>query len=240
VVQILICRKEKRSLGNTKHASTKGVSAKIPACTSDCHFTTTVWTALTGEAVMVVVIIEKESDLTWSEMHGFDIEADWIGDDSFYNDIKNSVDSAAALKIALNSSIFPQVLLKMNTGPGRVFPGGPVCSFQGKSIPSIVRRSSSGGITPEILVEVLQHYDKHVPRKAGDPPPAAILDGHGSCLSIEFLRYYVNNLDRNGNVDEGSNHEWNIYLGLPNATAYWQVGDASEQNGAWRGRIFSV
>jgi hypothetical protein len=158
--------KEKMSLGNTsKHASTKGVSAKILACTSDCHFTTMVWTALTGEAVMVVVIIEKESELTWSEMHGFDIEADWIGDDSFYNDIKNSDDSAAALKIALNSSIFPQVLLKMNTGPGRVFPGGPVCSFQGKSIPSIGRRSSSGGITPEILVEVLQHYEKHVPRR---------------------------------------------------------------------------
>jgi hypothetical protein len=166
-------------------------------------------------------------------MHGFDIEADWIGDDSFYNDIKNSVDSAAALKIALNSSIFPQVLLKMNTGPGRVFPGGPVCSFQGKSIPSIVWRSSSGGIIPETLVEVLQHYDKHIPSEAGDPPPAAILDGHGSRLSIEFLRY-VNNLDRNGDVVEGSNHEWNIYLGLPNATAYWQVGDASEQNSAWK------
>jgi hypothetical protein len=106
--------------------------------------------------------------------------------------------------------------------------------FQGKSIPSIVRRSASGGITPEILVEVLQHYDKHVPRKAGDPPPAAILDGHGSRLSIEFLRY-VNNLDRNGDAVVGANHEWNnIYLGLPHATAYWQVGDASEQNGAWK------
>jgi hypothetical protein len=80
---------------------------------------------------------------------------------------------------------------------------------------------------------VLQHYDKHVPRKAGDPPPAVILDGHGSRLSIEFLRY-VNNLDRVGDVVEGANHKWNIYLGLPNATAYWQVGDASQQNGAWK------
>jgi hypothetical protein len=35
--------KEKMSLGNKKHASTKGVSAKIPACTSDCHFTTMVY-----------------------------------------------------------------------------------------------------------------------------------------------------------------------------------------------------
>jgi hypothetical protein len=37
-----------------------------------------------------------------------------------------------------------------------------------------------------------------------------------------------------GDVVEGANHKWNIYLGVPNATAYWQVGDASEQNGAWK------
>jgi hypothetical protein len=98
---------------------------------------------------MVVVIIEKASDLTWLELHEFDIEAEWIGDDSFYNGIKSSDDSTEALKVALKSSIFPEVLLRMNTGPGKVFPGGPVCSFQGKSIPSIVCRSASGGITPK-------------------------------------------------------------------------------------------
>jgi hypothetical protein len=47
--------KEKMSSGNKKDASTRGVDAKIPACTSDCHFTTMVWTALTGEPVLVVV-----------------------------------------------------------------------------------------------------------------------------------------------------------------------------------------
>jgi hypothetical protein len=70
-----------------------------------------------------------------------------------YNDIKNSDDRAEALKVAMKSSIFPQEVLKLNTGPGKVFPGGPVCSFQGKSIPALfVRWSASGGITPEILV----------------------------------------------------------------------------------------
>jgi hypothetical protein len=225
--------KEKLSAGNMKHASTLGITATIPACTSDCHFTTMVWTALTGEPVMVVVIIEKESELTWAESHGFDIDARWIGDDSFYNRIKYSPDSEARLKEAMKNEVFPEALLKLNTGPGRAFPGGPVCTFQGHTIPSVVRRSSSGGITPEILVGVLQHYDKHVPRKEGDPSPAAILDGHGSRLSIEFLRY-INNLDRDGEVVDGSNHQWNIYLGLPNATAYWQVGDSSEQNGAFK------
>jgi hypothetical protein len=59
----------------------------------------------------------------------------------FTNDIKSSDDSTAALKVALKSSIFPQVLLKMNTGPGKVFPGGPVCTFKGCSILTIVCRS---------------------------------------------------------------------------------------------------
>ncbi|OEU06566.1 hypothetical protein FRACYDRAFT_254435 [Fragilariopsis cylindrus CCMP1102] len=225
--------KEKMSSGNKKHMSTRGIDAKIPACTSDCHFTTMVWTALTGEPVMAVVIIEKESELTWSEIHGFDIEAEWVGDDSFYNDIKSSDDSTEALKVAMNDSIFPHELLELNTGPGKVFPGGPVCSFKGLTIPTIVRRSASGGITPEILIEVLQHYDKHVPRKEGDPPPAALLDGHGSRLDWEVMKY-ANNLDRFGDVIPGANHQWNLYLGLPNATAYWQVGDSSEQNGAWK------
>ena len=45
---------------------------------------------------------------------------------------------------------------------------------------------------------------------------------------------YANNLDRFGDVIPGANHQWNLYLGLPNATAYWQVGDSSEQNGAWK------
>jgi hypothetical protein len=127
--------KENMSSGNKKHASTRDADVKIPACTSDCHFTTMIWTALTGEPVMVVVITEKDSDLTWSELHGFNIEAKWVGDDSIYNDIKSSDDSTAALKDALKTSIFPEVLLNMNTGPGKVFPGGPVCSFQGCSIP---------------------------------------------------------------------------------------------------------
>jgi hypothetical protein len=52
---------------------------------------------------MVVVIIEKESDLTWSELHGFDIEAEWIGDDSFYNDIKKSDDSMPCVHMICGS-----------------------------------------------------------------------------------------------------------------------------------------
>ena len=45
---------------------------------------------------------------------------------------------------------------------------------------------------------------------------------------------YINNRDEEGKVVAGANHKWNICLGLPNGTAYWQVGDSSEQNGMYK------
>ena len=54
----------------------------------------------------------------------------------------------------------PPELLRKNIGRGKVFPGGPVCEFNGKNIPTFVTNSDSGGITPDILVEVLKHLDK--------------------------------------------------------------------------------
>ena len=133
--------------------------------------------------------------------------------------------------------IDPQ-LLAVNMGPGKVFPGGPVCEYKGKRIPAFVTSSESGGISGVILVEVLKHLDKYgaTERKFGDPPPCLLVDGHGSRLSIPFLRY-INNLDSSGKKVPDANHSWNCYLGLPNATAYWQVGDSSQQNGRFKSYI---
>jgi hypothetical protein len=227
--------KDKMSAGNKKRCSTKGVVAKLPACTSDCHFTTMVWTKLDGTPAVCLVIIEKDGELSHSEVHGLDVNAGWIGDDSMFNEIKNitkGIDKEKKMKEMLAGSVFSTALLQLNTGPGKVFPGGPTCTINGIDIPTVVCRSASGGITPAILVDVLRVYGTLIPRVDGDPPPGAILDGHGSRLSIVFLRY-INNLDGEGNVEVGANHKWNIFLGLPNGTAYWQVGDLSEQNGMW-------
>jgi hypothetical protein len=217
--------KDKMSAGN-KRCSTAGSNVKLPACTSDCHFTTLAWTALTGEAVFAVMIIQKGSPLTYAEMNGFDIEAAWIGDDDVFQSVHDG-------SISIDDAVFTVDDLKRNTGKGKVFPGGPVCTYKGVDIPTLIHRSDSGGITPEILVDVLRHFDKHIPRIEGDPPPACILDGHGSRLSIPFLRY-IRNLDENGDVIANSNHRWNVFLGLPNGTAYWQVGDSSQQNGRFK------
>ena len=125
-----------------------------------------------------------------------------------------------------------QYLLWNNMGQGKVFPGGPICEFNWKKVPIFVTNSGSGGITPEILVEVLKYLDKVgvTERKDGDPPPCLLVDGHGSRLSIPFLQY-INNLDQDGNKIADANHRWNCY---PNATLYWQVEDSSQQNGRFK------
>ena len=96
-----------------------------------------------------------------------------------------------------------------------------MCEFNGKHIPIFITNSESGGITPDILVEVLNHLDKSEisNRKPVDPPPRLLVDGHRSRLSIPFLRY-INNLDPLSNETIGANHSWSCFLGLPNATAY--------------------
>ena len=80
-------------------------------------------------------------------------------------------------------------------------------------------------------MDILKHLDIYgiTDRNEGDPSPCLLVYGHGSRLSMPFLRY-INNLDGDGEKIAEANHEWNCYIGLPNGTAYWQVGDSSEQN----------
>ena len=37
-----------------------------------------------------------------------------------------------------------------------------------------------------------------------------------------------------GRVIPGANHKWNCYIGLPNCTSIWQVGDSLELNGQYK------
>ena len=46
-----------------------------------------------------------------------------------------------------------------NFGPGKLYPGGPTCTFKGKEIPCMVRWSPKGSITSPILAEALAHID---------------------------------------------------------------------------------
>ncbi len=112
--------------------------------------------------------------------------------------------------------------MEHNFGEGKYYPGGPTCKYNGKVVDCLVFTSESGGITGEILVEILTYFDSidlslHVP---GGPIPLLIVDGHQSCLAPIFVEY-IND----------KKHPWKVYLGVPYATTLWQVGDASKQNG---------
>ena len=38
-----------------------------------------------------------------------------------------------------------------NSGPGKTFPGGPLCYFCGKTVPALITSSKKGSITSDIL-----------------------------------------------------------------------------------------
>jgi hypothetical protein len=49
------------------------------------------------------------------------------------------------------------------------------------------------------------------------------LDRHGSRCEFNVLEHINNN-----------EHKWNVNIGLPYGTRYWQVGDSTEQNGCFK------
>ena len=115
---------------------------------------------------------------------------------------------------------------KNSKGIDKRFPGGPTCMYKGKEIPCMVRFSEGGGITTKILTDILRTLDSLELFSAGRENgirPFVLLDGHGSRFGLEFLKY----------INEDS-HRWSVCIGVPYGTAYWQIGDSTEQNGSFK------
>ena len=188
--------------GGRLYLAPKGRVAYRKFCKADRKFTLIGLTSLDGQPVMCIVIIQG-SQVNRSAEVGIDISIEPEGDPED-----------------------PDFFLK-NSGPGKYFPGGPVCHFRGKDIPPMVRWSESGSITSEILADVLKTLDKLevYPRSSTDnnhPKPFLLVDGHQSRLQLPFLKY-INEPEDN----------WIVCLGVPYGTALWQVGDSKEQNGSF-------
>jgi hypothetical protein len=182
----------------------KGTVGKETCSTTDHRFTMMGFTASTGEPVMCVVIFQGErSDLPLHVSQGIDIFAD-------INETNNG---------PRDSSQF----LNDNSGKGCLLPGGPECQFRGKTVPCYTTASPHGGITGEILTDLLRFMDslELFPRTENGPRPVLLLDGHNSRFDLAFLQY-VND----------PKTKWFVVIGLPYGTHVWQVGDSSEQNGA--------
>ena len=155
-------------------------------------------TAFTGEPVICIIILQGKHRQPDIEA-GVDILVPPIGDTSDPDFFAN------------------------NYGPGKYMPGAPVCQFNGKEIPAMIRWHESGSITSEILVDALKTLDnlKVFPRNDG-VSPFLLLDGHSSRLQAPFLQY----------INTPEDH-YVTCIGVPYGTALWQVGDSKEQNGSF-------
>ncbi len=83
-----------------------------------------------------------------------------------------------------------------------------------------------------ILMETFQNMDEAgitqhgVDENGNTYRPAAVIDGHISWMGKDFFRY-VN--------DEETN--WEVNLGAPYGTEYWQLYDNRRQNGAFKSEL---
>ena len=165
----------------------KSSTAKIRCSTKDHHFTLMGKTTLASDPVMCVVIFSGEKAIANVES-GIDIFC------------KNVIPDESAADFFMK-----------NSGKGKMFPGGPSCTFKGKHVPCFVRWSPSGSMTSQILREVVMELDaRGVTDRIDDKKmPFMILDGRGSRMELSFLEYIT---------AEGS--EWAVCLGVPYGTSY--------------------
>ena len=163
-------------------------------------------TCLDGEPMMcVVLLVGKHRDLL------VETGIDW----DQYNNIKGDED---------NDSEF--IFFKENFGDKNLFPGGPTCKFKGKEVPCFIKFTDNGGMDGETLTEIFKKMDSlglYDNDRANGKIPFVLLDGHQSRFHLDFLRYI--------NDDKT---KWNVCIGVPYGTAFWQVGDSSEQNGLFK------
>jgi hypothetical protein len=194
-------------VNGTKFVVDKNDEAKQKASKKEKHFTCLGLTLLSGAALMCVVIIDGKSDDLLTRT-GVEVES------SLYDDS------------VLEGEDEHDRLLK-NMGPGKQYPCGPTCSYEGKDIPCMVEFNPGGGINATILTNIFRTLDKlNIFSREEGIRPFVLLDGHSTRFDIEFLEY-INDSD----------HRWSVCIGVPYGTSLWQVGDSVYQNGQFKVRI---
>ena len=196
--------------GGEKYVGRKGQAVKRPAGKKAKKYTTIGLTGLDGKPAMCILIFAgvKRNILMETGV-----------DTSLFGDGSNlDLDDDQA-----NLEFFNE-----NYGKGKLFPGGPTCNYKDKTVPCMVRYSPSGGITPDILTDILRTMDDlgvfEKEREEGIRP-FLLLDGHQSRFSVPFLEYITN-----------PGHPWKVCIGVPYGTALWQIGDSIHQNGRYKMR----
>jgi len=154
-------------VGGKRFVGPKHCVSQLKSSKKDKKFTVVGLTALTGEPVMCVIIIEGTTRQVEVEL-GIDYSAPWTG------------------------SAEDNDFIEQNTGHGKRFPGGPTCRFRGKEVPCFVRFNQSGGMSGEILLDVfktMDHYKIFDDAQAEGKTPFVLVDGHESRFYLPFVEY---------------------------------------------------
>jgi hypothetical protein len=190
--------------GRRRVIAEAGCDGHQDSITTDIRYTTLGFTAASGEPVLCVLIFtsENEKGIPSSWISGLDITK-----------ITNELE-------VLDDNAFMETIGR----EGQVACGGPVCTFRGKTVQTLVQSSPHGGITGPILTNCLKYIDdlELLPRSGG-VKPFLLQDGHDSRFHVGFLEYIRN-----------EDHPWIVGFGVPYATHIWQVGDSKEQNGSYK------
>ena len=135
-----VCQDDDGQIGGQTYVVARGSRAGIKSSTKTSRWTTIGLTAASGDPVMCIIIMSGK-EMNFMQRMGYD---------HFVSD-ENKLDP----NIPLN-----EVNTNNYTGPGRLFPGGPTCTFRGKQVLALVTMSSTGSITSEILRAAFERLDE--------------------------------------------------------------------------------
>ena len=96
-----------------------------------------------------------------------------------------------------------EIDIEKNFGEGKFYSGGLTCTYNGKTNDCLLYIIESGGITGDILVDIMTYFNQIdlFPCVEGGPIPVLIVYGHQSCLDPTFVDY-INN----------KRHPWNALV----------------------------
>jgi hypothetical protein len=205
-----ISQKGDGNAGGQKFMVVNDMRAQVQNSFTDNYFTVLGFTAANGHPTMCAIIIAisklKATYVTWHNLLSSD------GQDIFGEEIK-----------VLEEEIHPMKDEHSN-GAYRMFPFGPICTFNGVEVPTFVTCSKHGSITSQLLANVLSKMDDYClfDRRNGTNP-FLLCDVHGSRFEEPFMEYTLE-----------SNMPWTCCIVVPYVKSAWQLRDSAEQNGTFK------